>query len=158
MAVNRADVIDQRFKDLCAALPAAPPRDDWDSPVREGSGLSARGALQIYESMLSSRHLDFAARAMRAKNQGFYTIGSSGHEGNAAALDLVRGGFAQFGRSVEDVPVVFLMNKRDLPGIASEEELRAAFRTERCAHVASVAPRGEGVAEALRALVAMMAT
>ena len=90
MAVNRADVIDQQFRDLCAGLTPAPPRDDLDSPVRAGSGLSARRALQIYESMLSSRHLDFAARALRARNQGFYTIGSSGHEGNAAVAAALR--------------------------------------------------------------------
>ena len=54
--------------------------------MREGSSLSARGAIQIYESMLSSRHLDFAARALRARNQGFYTIGSSGHVRNGAAV------------------------------------------------------------------------
>src|SRR5688500_102172 len=34
--------------------------------------------------MCGSRHLDFAARDLKAKGAGFYTIGSAGHEGNAA--------------------------------------------------------------------------
>src|SRR5688500_3705337 len=33
--------------------------------------------------MCGSRHLDFAARDLKARGAGFYTIGSAGHEGNA---------------------------------------------------------------------------
>jgi len=39
---------------------------------------------------VASRHLDYAARALRARNEGFYTIGSSGHEGNAAVAAALR--------------------------------------------------------------------
>ncbi|OFE15007.1 MFS transporter [Humibacillus sp. DSM 29435] len=43
----------------------------------------------LFEAQLLSRHLDFAARSLQALGEGFYTIGSSGHESNAAvALSL----------------------------------------------------------------------
>ena len=38
----------------------------------------------------ASRHLDLAARWLRAPGQGFYTIGSAGHEGNAAVAAALR--------------------------------------------------------------------
>ncbi len=90
MAVNRAELLDQNFRALAASLLPSPPRADLDAPVRAGATLSAREALEIFESMLASRHLDYAARAMRARNQGFYTIGSTGHEGNAAVAAALR--------------------------------------------------------------------
>jgi len=90
MAVNRAELVDRNFRDLIASLTPSPRRDDLGSPVREGSGLSARLALELYESMLASRQLDFVAREMRARNEGFYTIGSTGHEGNAAVAAALR--------------------------------------------------------------------
>ncbi|MCL2918985.1 thiamine pyrophosphate-dependent enzyme [Shewanella litorisediminis] len=47
-------------------------------------GLSDAEFVGIFESQLKSRLLDLESRRMRARNEGFYTIGSSGHEGNAA--------------------------------------------------------------------------
>jgi len=47
-------------------------------------GLSDSEFIGLFESQLKSRLLDLESRQMRARNQGFYTIGSSGHEGNAA--------------------------------------------------------------------------
>ena len=38
----------------------------------------------------ASRHLDLAARWLRAQGEGFYTIGSAGHEGNAAVAAALR--------------------------------------------------------------------
>ncbi|HEY0473244.1 MAG TPA: thiamine pyrophosphate-dependent enzyme [Kribbella sp.] len=37
----------------------------------------------LYDAQLGSRHSDLAARWLQSTGQGFYTIGSSGHEGNA---------------------------------------------------------------------------
>ena len=37
-----------------------------------------------------SRHLDLQSRVMQKKGQSFYTIGSSGHEGNAAYAKAFR--------------------------------------------------------------------
>ncbi|MGB3763529.1 MAG: thiamine pyrophosphate-dependent enzyme, partial [Ornithinimicrobium sp.] len=52
--------------------------------------LSGGLALQLFDSQLRSRHLDLAARWLRAVGQGFYTIGSSGHESNAAVAAALR--------------------------------------------------------------------
>ncbi|HYY10125.1 MAG TPA: thiamine pyrophosphate-dependent enzyme, partial [Kineosporiaceae bacterium] len=49
--------------------------------------LAADGAaelLALFDAQAASRWLDVAARRMRAADQGFYTIGSAGHEANAA--------------------------------------------------------------------------
>ena len=47
-------------------------------------------AVSIYRSACLSRALDRKARAMQAAGQGFYTIGSSGHEGLAAVAAALR--------------------------------------------------------------------
>ncbi|MDN5765510.1 MAG: thiamine pyrophosphate-dependent enzyme [Humibacillus sp.] len=46
--------------------------------------------LDLFEAQLLSRHLDFAARSLQARGEGFYTIGSSGHEPNAAVALALR--------------------------------------------------------------------
>ena len=40
-------------------------------------------AMDIFETQVMSRHLDLKARKLQKIGEGFYTIGSSGHEGNA---------------------------------------------------------------------------
>jgi 2-oxoisovalerate dehydrogenase E1 component len=47
-------------------------------------------ALALFDAQLQSRHLDFAARLLQAQGDGFYTIGSAGHEANAAVGLLAR--------------------------------------------------------------------
>ncbi len=48
------------------------------------AGLETTDLIDIFRSQIISRQLDRMARALQAKGQGFYTIGSSGHEGSAA--------------------------------------------------------------------------
>lgn len=59
-------------------------------PLRQGSTLTGILCREIFEAQIVSRHLDFAARWLRARNDGFYTIGSAGHEGNAAIAAALR--------------------------------------------------------------------
>jgi len=75
----------ERDPDATAAVP------DPSAPVRTGTRLTGEQALRIFEAQLASRHLDLAARWLRSFGEGFYTIGSSGHEGNAAVALAVRG-------------------------------------------------------------------
>jgi len=49
----------------------------------EEAGLDEATLLELFRSQVTSRQLDLAARWLKEQNQGFYTIGSSGHEGNA---------------------------------------------------------------------------
>jgi 2-oxoisovalerate dehydrogenase E1 component len=65
-------------------------RRDLDAPARAGATLTGRDALGIFESQVTSRQLDLEARAMRARGQGFYTISSAGHEGNACVAAALR--------------------------------------------------------------------
>lgn len=90
MAVNRAGIVDRNFVALLGALRGGPPRDDLGSPVRPGTSLSARMAIELFTSQLESRHLDLAARLLKTRNECFYTIGSSGHEGNVAVAAASR--------------------------------------------------------------------
>ena len=88
---NRAEIVDQNFIEFVREwrgeahrAPAA------DAPVLPGSALDAQGFRELFESQLISRHLDLMARVLRVQNKVFYTIGSSGHEGNAMLARLTR--------------------------------------------------------------------
>ena len=81
---------DLAFTTSVSALETHPPRQDLERPVREGSTLTGARALELFDSQLGSRHLDLAARWLRGRGQGFYTIGSSGHEGNVAVAAALR--------------------------------------------------------------------
>ncbi|MGY4395313.1 2-oxoisovalerate dehydrogenase E1 component [Sphingomonas sp. UYAg733] len=52
--------------------------------------LTAPEAVTIYRSACLSRSLDRVSRTMQAAGQGYYTIGSSGHEGMAAVAAALR--------------------------------------------------------------------
>ena len=89
--VNRAEVCDQNFTELVqnwsGEVRRAPRADE---PVLPGSLCNALDFMELFESQLVSRHLDLMARVLRVKNKVFYTIGSSGHEGNAMVARLTR--------------------------------------------------------------------
>ncbi len=87
--INRAEIVDNNFLDLVRRWgePAEPANPETPVP---GTGLTGRQFMEIFESQMLSRHLDIEARAMRARGDGFYTIGSSGHEGNALVGHLTR--------------------------------------------------------------------
>jgi 2-oxoisovalerate dehydrogenase E1 component len=48
------------------------------------SGLDKNKAIDLFDSQIKSRHLDLIARQLKDKGLAYYTIGSSGHEGNVA--------------------------------------------------------------------------
>ena len=89
--INRAEICDRNFIEAVRAWEGTPaPRPAGDAPVLPGSALDARGFIELFESQLVSRHLDLMARVLRVQNKVFYTIGSSGHEGNAMVARLAR--------------------------------------------------------------------
>lgn len=45
---------------------------------------------RLFDVQLASRHCDLAARWLRSRAQGYYTIGSAGHESNAAVAMALR--------------------------------------------------------------------
>ncbi len=58
--------------------------------IPEQVGLSAAELVDLFETQVISRHLDLHSRVMQKNGQSFYTIGSSGHEGNAASAKAFR--------------------------------------------------------------------
>nr|WP_246067922.1 alpha-ketoacid dehydrogenase subunit alpha/beta [Legionella geestiana] len=55
-----------------------------------GAGMDKATALSLFDSQIKSRLLDLIARELKEKNLSWYTIGSSGHEGNAVFGALLR--------------------------------------------------------------------
>ena len=89
--LNRAEICDANFIDFVQQWRGDPaPTQAPDAPILTGSTLDAQGFAELFESQLVSRHLDLMARVLRVQNKVFYTIGSSGHEGNALVARLAR--------------------------------------------------------------------
>ncbi|WP_242892337.1 thiamine pyrophosphate-dependent enzyme [Actinomadura litoris] len=83
MAARDAEPADVHFLERAASLrPSGAPRPPGP--------LTGERLLELFDAQLGSRHLDLAARWLRAGGHGFYTIGSSGHEGNAAVAAALR--------------------------------------------------------------------
>ncbi|MHC9013554.1 thiamine pyrophosphate-dependent enzyme [Stenotrophomonas rhizophila] len=89
--LNRAEICDANFMEFVQQWRGDPaPTPAPGSPILPGSTLDAQGFAELFESQLISRHLDLMARVLRVQNKVFYTIGSSGHEGNALVARLAR--------------------------------------------------------------------
>ena len=53
-------------------------------------GLGPEAMVELFYSQVASRQMDRLSRKLQARGEGFYTIGSSGHENNAAVADALR--------------------------------------------------------------------
>ncbi|MFO0660818.1 MAG: ADP-ribosylation factor-like protein [Polyangiaceae bacterium] len=73
-------------------------------------------------------------------------------DANLESLENLRENLAEQNRSLFTVPHVFQLNKRDLPGVLTEEELNEALNTHHAPSLGSVATSGEGVFETLDAI------
>ena len=83
MVSRKSEAIDEYFTATIGGEPAGRPTEPRD-------GLGRQAALDLFDAQLGSRHLDLAARWLRSEGKGYYTIGSSGHEGNAAVAAALR--------------------------------------------------------------------
>ncbi|MER7080114.1 2-oxoisovalerate dehydrogenase E1 component [Saccharopolyspora kobensis] len=61
----------------------------WSPQPATGSDL-AEDLLALFDAQAGSRHLDLQARQLGKQGKGFYSIGSSGHESNAAVAAALR--------------------------------------------------------------------
>lgn len=84
---SRAEILESRFPQQVMAGELPAPAVDLDPAAL---GLASSELVDLFESQLMSRHLDYQSRRLRARNQSFYTIGSAGHEGNAVLGKLFR--------------------------------------------------------------------
>ncbi|WP_120631920.1 thiamine pyrophosphate-dependent enzyme [Ruegeria sp. EL01] len=81
--MDRAQIVHENFLSRVA-------KGDLPSGMPPQTGLSATDAVSLFRSQVLSRALDRTSRAMQKAGQGFYTIGSSGHEGMAAVAHALR--------------------------------------------------------------------
>ncbi|WP_027236016.1 dehydrogenase E1 component subunit alpha/beta [Leisingera caerulea] len=81
--MDRAQIVHQNFLDRVQArtLPAG---------AAPAGPLAAEAAVGTFRAQVLSRALDLTSRAMQKAGEGFYTIGSSGHEGMAAVARALR--------------------------------------------------------------------
>ncbi|NEW30349.1 thiamine pyrophosphate-dependent enzyme [Nocardia cyriacigeorgica] len=79
--------LEQRFR---AAVRAAVPGVKRAPEEMVAPGISAGGCVELFDSQVTSRQLDLAARRLGRAGLGYYSIGSSGHEGNAALAMATR--------------------------------------------------------------------
>ena len=90
-AVDELDEAESLLVDAVAAIDVPVPRRTVpDQAVAAGSTLTWRRLDVLFDAQLASRHLDHAARWLRAQGEGFYTIGSAGHEANAFVAAALR--------------------------------------------------------------------
>lgn len=81
--MDRADIVHENFLRRVAER-------DLPSGTSPSGPLGRAQAIAIYRAGCLSRALDRQSRAMQRAGQGFYTIGSSGHEGMAAVAAALR--------------------------------------------------------------------
>ena len=77
---NREEVIDQNFT-RCVADEEFPKAKT--ELYLSQNNIQKTELISIFESQVISRHIDIYARELKDNGECFYTIGSSGHEGNA---------------------------------------------------------------------------
>jgi 2-oxoisovalerate dehydrogenase E1 component len=89
---TQEEELDVRFLSAVRDLPGCGTAGTTDlaAPVRMGTGLTGEQAIALFDAQAGSRHLDLAARYLRAEGHGFYTIGSAGHEADAAVGATLR--------------------------------------------------------------------
>ncbi|MBY6056538.1 dehydrogenase E1 component subunit alpha/beta [Leisingera daeponensis] len=81
--MDRAQIVHQNFLDRVQA-------GDFPSGAGPKGSLAATEAVSVFRAQVLSRALDLASRSMQKAGEGFYTIGSSGHEGMAAVARALR--------------------------------------------------------------------
>lgn len=88
--ITRVEIVQSNLENYLATAEPANRRLGENDPLRPGGGLTVAKALEIFEDQVTSRLLDVAARELKKRNQGFYTISSAGHENNAVIGALLR--------------------------------------------------------------------
>ncbi len=92
MAVNRASIVDQNFIQYVEHLATTSAQQTTTAETLNQSweGLHGWEIVDLFHTMMQSRHLDIRARELKKTDRSFYTIGSSGHEGNACVAKAMR--------------------------------------------------------------------
>nr|ADI21628.1 GTPase SAR1 and related small G proteins [uncultured myxobacterium HF0130_06F04] len=73
-------------------------------------------------------------------------------EANLESLDNLEDNLREQGYDLDTIPFAIQYNKRDLPNIASMDDLRAMFNAKGVPDFEACAPKGEGVFDTLKAI------
>ncbi len=84
---NRAEVVENNL--LHAMASGELPQPALSISLQQ-AGVTGTELVDLFESQLMSRLLDIRSRILQARGESFYTIGSAGHEGNAAIAKALR--------------------------------------------------------------------
>ena len=79
MGLDRTKIVEETFLSYVRNWKADLPQPHESI---EGIKLPKQGWIDLFESQIRSRLLDLESRNLKNQNIGYYTIGSSGHEGN----------------------------------------------------------------------------
>jgi mutual gliding-motility protein MglA len=79
-------------------------------------------------------------------------------EANIESLENLRHNLAEQGYNLDTIPFVIQYNKRDMPSVASIEELRATLNPMGVPEYEAVAATGQGVFETLKAVAKLVLT
>ncbi|KAB1901677.1 transketolase, partial [Micromonospora sp. AMSO1212t] len=82
--------LDDRLRAELAALGAPDQRRDLGEPLPDGGPLTGAQALALFDAQLTSRLLDLAGRWLSGFGEGYFTVESAGHEGDAAVAAALR--------------------------------------------------------------------
>jgi 2-oxoisovalerate dehydrogenase E1 component len=85
--LDRASVVNERF--IKRVKEADFPSAKSDATLTSAA-IDKKTAIELFDSQIKSRLLDIVARELKEKGLSFYTIGSSGHEGNAVFGQVFR--------------------------------------------------------------------
>jgi len=77
-------------------------------------------------------------------------------EAGCEQLQLLRTDLGRRAIDLDKLPVVFQLNKRDLPNVCPAADLQEIFKTDCCRYVESTAARGQGVVEAFEMVLTML--
>jgi 2-oxoisovalerate dehydrogenase E1 component len=89
-AITRVEIVQSRLDEYLRSAPAPRRTLAPVDVVRPGTSLTVERALEVFEDQTASRLMDVAARELKKRNLGFYTISSAGHEQNAIVGALLR--------------------------------------------------------------------
>ena len=90
MTFDRVPIVERALDDYLSTAPEDVPILRGSEPLRAGSGLTARQAVELFEDQVTSRSIDVAARELKKTNRSYYTISSAGHENDVVLGALLR--------------------------------------------------------------------
>ncbi len=85
--LDRASVVDEQFMKR-VSLAHFPGAKSTTTPAQ--AGIDKKNTIELFDSQIKSRLLDLIARQLKEKGLSYYTIGSSGHEGNTVFGQVFR--------------------------------------------------------------------